>query len=138
MDLTFYNSMGYTHLCGTQSVLKLVKTMTLYDQADMLCRNEGANLARPRTSSRWKCMADYVEPRATGVHVWMDITDKNAEGTFVFSDNTPVPLPHYWLPNEPYPPSAPGADCVGIWPSWKQWDDLPCSNGAYYLCEIEF
>ncbi|XP_060079878.1 uncharacterized protein LOC132559280 [Ylistrum balloti] len=136
LDLSAYSAMGYTELCGTESVLKFVGNKVTFDVGKSSCMGDGAQLARPVTSIRWNCLANFAFSRSTGTHVWMDINDRNIEGTLMFSDNTLVPLPHYWLPGEPYPSSKDASDCVGIWPNKKLWDDLPCGNVAYYICEI--
>ncbi|XP_033759084.1 uncharacterized protein LOC117341333 [Pecten maximus] len=136
-DLTPYTSMGYTHLFGTESVIKFVGTLAFYDNAKISCEIEGAHLPRPRTLPRWTALAEYAHTQGSSIHIWMDITDTSVEGTLMFSDNSLVPLPYHWLPGKPDPSTAEGFDCVGILPSWKRWEDLPCSRGAYYICEIE-
>ncbi|XP_069119168.1 uncharacterized protein [Argopecten irradians] len=136
-DLSPYTARGYSEVCGTESVLKFVGNKVPFDTGKTTCTGDGSHLARPRTTVRWDCLKEYVFSQTSGVHVWMDITDRNVEGVLVFSDNTAVPPPYPWLPGEPFPASKDSADCIAIWPSHQQWDDMPCGNLAFFVCEIE-
>ncbi|XP_033758021.1 uncharacterized protein LOC117340368 [Pecten maximus] len=136
-DLAPYTALGYTEVCGTESVLKFVGNKVNFDAAKGNCAGGGGHLARPRNTVRWTCLKDYAYTKGVGVHVWMDITDRAQEGVLAFSDNTLVPLPYHWLPGEPLAATKHSADCVAIWPNHRQWDDLPCGNVAFFICEIE-
>ncbi|XP_033759011.1 collectin-11-like [Pecten maximus] len=137
LDLSPYVALGYTEVCTTESVLKFVGNKVKFDVAKGSCEGDGGHLARPRTTVRWNCLKEYCFVKSREVHVWMDITDRIEEGVLLFTDNSPVPLPHYWQPGEPLASTKDSVDCVAVWSDAKQWDDLPCGNVAHYMCEIE-
>ncbi|XP_069119167.1 uncharacterized protein [Argopecten irradians] len=136
-DLSPYNALGYTEVCGTESILKFVGSQVQFEVAKSDCEADGGHLSRPITTVRWICVKDYALSRSSGVHVWTDITDRVEEGVLRFTDNSLVPLPHYWQPGEPLASTKDWVDCVCVWPNSKLWDDIPCDNLAHYICEIE-
>ncbi|XP_069118796.1 uncharacterized protein [Argopecten irradians] len=137
-DIAPYQARGYTQVCGSESILKFVGNKVSFDSGKGSCASDGGHLARPRTTVRWDCLKTFAAAQSSNVHVWIDITDRNTEGVLLFSDNTAVPAPHHWLPGEPLAGTKDSCDCVSIWPPMHKWDDLPCGNVAYFVCEIEF
>ena len=65
---------------------------------------------------------------------WLGLNDVAHEGTFVWSDGTPIDYVQ-WGGGEPN--NAGNEDCVHL-ADWTggQWNDLPCGNVLPYICRI--
>jgi hypothetical protein len=71
---------------------------------------------------------------AAGRRTWIGLNDLALEGTFVWSDGTPLSYRNF-LPNEPN--DLMGEDCVEMSPLTGQWNDLDCERPQTYLCEAD-
>ncbi|KAG9330605.1 hypothetical protein JZ751_022367 [Albula glossodonta] len=63
--------------------------------------------------------------------LWIGLTDSDEEGTWKWVDGTTLTT-GYWRSGEPND-SGSGEDCAVMYPDG--WNDLPCSNKAYWVCE---
>ncbi|KAI1887302.1 hypothetical protein AGOR_G00188890 [Albula goreensis] len=63
--------------------------------------------------------------------LWIGLTDSNEEGTWKWVDGTTL-ITGYWRSGEPNNVGS-GEDCAVMHP--EGWNDLPCTNKAYWVCE---
>lgn len=70
-----------------------------------------------------------------GSSTWLGFTDTAKEGTFVWSDNSPVCYTN-WHRNEPNQHLGNEENCVHIHPHWNwYWNDIGCTNKYPTVCE---
>jgi hypothetical protein len=64
---------------------------------------------------------------------WIGINDIEQEGSFAWSDGTPVDFTAW---NDGEPNNAGGAENCGHFTSWAEarWNDIPCGNFYPYFC----
>ncbi|XP_046899195.1 CD209 antigen-like protein E isoform X2 [Hypomesus transpacificus] len=76
--------------------------------------------------------------------VWIGLTDTVTEGTFIWVDGTPLTTPKFWIPGQPDNKQYSGnldEDCGEIFPTYfsaappQTWNDAPCKNINYWVCE---
>ena len=68
-------------------------------------------------------------------HLWIGINDRIEEGTFAWTDGSPVDFEH-WAGNEPNDWGS-GEDCGHLYEGGEnRWNDLPCGHQAGYLCRV--
>ena len=68
-----------------------------------------------------------------GAGAYIGATDAAAEGTYVWTDGTPLDYTN-WLPGEPN--DFTGEDCAQINDSSGGWNDIPCDGGAHFVCKL--
>ena len=78
----------------------------------------------------------YVQNLHGGAHSWLGLSDINTEGTFVWSDGTPLDF-HYWAKHQPN--NFQNEDCVhtlGFQQDHKyEWNDVNCTNCYRFSCK---
>lgn len=69
--------------------------------------------------------------------VWLDATDRDQEGVFVWSTTKETVSKYYWANNEPDDPKyTADEDCVEMGPNYLMgWNDAPCDRHVGVLCE---
>ena len=64
---------------------------------------------------------------------WIGLNDQDEEGTFVWTDNTPVDF-EQWNGNDP--DGGDSDDCVvANYQDTQEWIDTKCSNDHDYVCK---
>lgn len=75
-----------------------------------------------------------IEADVSGAVIWLGITDRVHDGTFVdVMGASPAFLPQWQSPD----PSFPGPGCVEFNPSSRLIHDLACGNPVAYVCECD-
>ena len=79
------------------------------------------------------CAQDYAEQNA----IWLGVTDRDVEGTFVGVEGTCSPVPasaEWWRSGEPNDLDGKD-DCVTM-DTDLQWFDNLCEDPLYALCQL--
>ena len=96
------------------------------------CATLGANL--PSIHSQEENV--YIQSRHWGEQSWLGLSDINTEGTFVWSDGTPLDF-RYWAKSQPN--NFHNQDCVhtlGFLKEHKyQWNDVNCTDCHRFTCK---
>ncbi|XP_059196449.1 CD209 antigen-like protein E [Centropristis striata] len=68
--------------------------------------------------------------------IWIGLTDRDTEGVWKWVDGSPLTT-SYWAAGEPN--NAGGEDCgeikVEIKKKNESWNDVPCNNTLFWICE---
>ena len=96
------------------------------------CATLGANL--PSIHSQEENV--YIQSLHGGDHSWLGLSDRNTEGTFVWSDGSQFDF-HYWASHQPN--NFHDEDCVhtlGFLANHKyKWNDVNCTNCHKFTCK---
>ncbi|XP_078695572.1 perlucin-like protein [Branchiostoma floridae x Branchiostoma belcheri] len=104
-----------------------------FTDAKSACQAAGGHLAMPKD----KPTNDFLlkqAPLQSGLTIWLGLTDKVTEGTWVWEDGTPLGSWNNWGQGQPAH-SYPDLDCAQMAPM-MQWFSNFCSFQAYYMCEL--
>ena len=78
----------------------------------------------------------YVQSLHGGDQSWLGLSDINTEGTFVWSDGTPVDFNH-WAKNQPN--NFHNQDCVHtlgfLQDHSYEWNDINCTDCHTFTCK---
>lgn len=104
-----------------------------FAEADADCQTQGGELL----SIHSQAIQDFTAQQAFDIAAsdwWIGINDIQQEGTFVWSDGTPVDFTAW---NEGEPNNAGDEDCVNL-PYWTGglWNDLGCDAVRPYICRL--
>ncbi|XP_044072764.1 C-type lectin domain family 4 member E-like isoform X2 [Siniperca chuatsi] len=100
------------------------------------CRNRGADLVVIDSYEEQEFLTKFKE----GSSVWIGLNDRDSEGTWKWTDETPLTL-EYWLSMQPDngrgDPRWGEEDCAHINASkeTKNWNDLRCDASLQWICE---
>ena len=119
---------------------KAVIEKKTFNAAESSCVSFGGHLASIHSSDEEQFVVDKVIPGS--VHnFWIGGTDQNVEGTWVWTDGTP--MEHYnWAKSEPNDDNHPNdEDCLQIFNNpHSGWNDYPCSHSyswiQAYVCKV--
>ena len=120
-------------LCAGRCLSRLRKKMN-YTEAETACEDHlGAHLAVPCSETENQCALVHILGKAP---VWLGVTDRDIEGTFVGVEGTCSPAPaseDWWESGEPDLVDKVG--CVAL-SADKGWFDLDCGAEASQLCQL--
>ncbi|XP_034003340.1 C-type lectin domain family 4 member E-like [Trematomus bernacchii] len=69
---------------------------------------------------------------------WIGLSDREEEGTWKWVDGSPLNLNlTFWVKGEPSNGGVGEEDCAVIKPDTKRWNDQPCKDHIYWICEKE-
>ncbi|XP_022777811.1 lysyl oxidase homolog 2-like [Stylophora pistillata] len=81
----------------------------------------------------------YIQSLHGGDHSWLGLSDRNTEGTFVWSDGSQFNF-HYWASHQPN--NFHDEDCVhtlGVLKNHKyRWNDVNCSDCHKFTCKKDY
>ncbi|XP_078382811.1 uncharacterized protein LOC144665431 [Oculina patagonica] len=81
----------------------------------------------------------YVQSLHGGENSWLGLSDINTEGTFVWSDRTPLDF-HYWAKHQPN--NFHNEDCahtLGFLQGHKyEWNDVNCTDCHKFTCKKDY
>ncbi|CAN5783070.1 hypothetical protein BH11MYX2_BH11MYX2_24790 [soil metagenome] len=103
--------------------------VTGHAPAAQRCADEGAHLATISESAE---QAAVLSLYAGDVNQWLGLSDQAVEGTFVWTDGTPLGFTA-WSSGEPNDDLG-REDCVEMWRA-GQWNDRLCSDNLHFVCE---
>ena len=102
-----------------------------WSEADQHCRARGEGLASVHDRATFELLTEALRNRLHAEHAWIGLNDVATEGTFVWSDGSPVDY-LIWSSDSPKPQGV-AEDCVVNTP-WG-WSDLPCDHGFFFICK---
>ncbi|XP_033624617.1 macrophage mannose receptor 1-like [Asterias rubens] len=109
------------------------KQMTYYD-AEQTCEDMGSRLTSIHSYEEQAFLTGEVT--AVGTHLWLGLHDIKIENKFAWVDQTPMDFEN-WKPGQP--DNWQNEDCAHllfISTEAGQWNDLPCSSKAGYICKL--
>jgi len=104
-------------------------------QADAVaaCEALGGQLVILETPERSDAVGETVSA-VTSARFWIGLTDRDAEGSWIWVDGSPLAYTSRWAPGEPN--DSGGEDCVhNNWNAVGYWNDLDCSSTQPFVCE---
>ena len=69
--------------------------------------------------------------------VWLDATDSAREGTYRWMATNERLSYTNWRPGEPSASGNPGEDCVVMYSSDGEWNDVGCGSRRSSACEMD-
>ncbi|XP_020821523.1 collectin-11 isoform X2 [Phascolarctos cinereus] len=112
----------------------LVKEEKRYIDAQLYCHGRGGNLGMPKDEAANGLLASYIN-QAGLTRVFIGINDLEREGTFVYSDRSPMQTFNKWRNGEPNN-AYDEEDCVEMVASGG-WNDVACHITMYFICEFD-
>ncbi|XP_044515499.1 collectin-11 [Gracilinanus agilis] len=112
----------------------LVKEEKRYMDAQLYCLGRGGNLGMPKDEASNGLLASYIN-QAGLTRVFIGINDLEREGTFVYSDRSPMQTFNKWRNGEPNN-AYDEEDCVEMVASGG-WNDVACHITMYFICEFD-
>ncbi|XP_034515858.1 collectin-11 isoform X5 [Ailuropoda melanoleuca] len=112
----------------------LVKEEKRYVDAQLSCQGRGGTLGMPKDEAANGLMAAYIA-QAGLARVFIGINDLEREGTFVYSDRSPMQTFNKWRSGEPNN-AYDEEDCVEMVASGG-WNDVACHVTMHFLCEFD-
>ncbi|XP_048951924.1 collectin-11 isoform X10 [Canis lupus baileyi] len=112
----------------------LVKEEKRYVDAQLSCQGRGGTLGMPKDEAANGLMAAYIA-QAGLARVFIGINDLDREGTFVYSDRSPMQTFNKWRSGEPNN-AYDEEDCVEMVASGG-WNDVACHVTMHFLCEFD-
>ena len=118
--------------CGGHCLKRLKQTMN-YADTEAACEKLGAHLAVPCSEAENQCALDL----AGTTRLWLGVTDRDIEGTFVGVEGTCSPAPaseNWWISREPN--GKRHENCLAI--KADGWFDDVCweAGEMYPLCQL--
>ncbi|XP_029350282.1 C-type lectin domain family 4 member E-like [Echeneis naucrates] len=108
------------------------------------CVKRGAELVVTDTLQKMISLSEHLPKLKPGGHgtrylgIWIGLTDRQTEGTWVWVNNVTLQGPGYWSPMEPNNSGVEGEDCVGLLNRDNprmSWYDANCNYKMEWLCE---
>ncbi|XP_075411789.1 collectin-11 [Tenrec ecaudatus] len=112
----------------------LVKEEKRYVDAQLSCQGRGGTLSMPKDETSNGLLATYIT-QAGLARVFVGINDLEKEGTFVYSDRSPMQTFSKWRNGEPNN-AYDEEDCVEMVASGG-WNDVACHITMYFICEFD-
>jgi hypothetical protein len=110
----------------------LCRIVVNYADAHDACLSRGGDLLSIHSLEEQETISLAAYAGYQG-HLWIGINDRIEEGTFAWTDGSPVDFEH-WNNNEPNDWGS-GEDCGHLYEgNENRWNDLPCWHEAGYLC----
>ncbi|XP_033624641.1 macrophage mannose receptor 1-like [Asterias rubens] len=112
------------------------------DAQDQCAREKGGQLFQITTQSAQSLLALLLQDFVGKTNLWIGLSDTAEEGSFVWTDGTPLDDFTQWAPNQPDGfialPNEPFRDCVEVKADPDhpgEWDDVNCRERRGYICE---
>jgi spore coat protein CotH len=102
-------------------------------EARQRCLTAGSDLASIHDAETEMHLSGALVNRLHANQGWIGLNDRDTEGTFVWSDGSPLDF-LFWSGDSPKPQGDP-EDCVLM--SSPGWSDVPCEVPAYFVCGPE-
>ncbi|XP_042296877.1 collectin-11 isoform X1 [Sceloporus undulatus] len=112
----------------------LVKEEKRYMDAQLYCQGRGGTLSMPKDESTNSLIASYISQAGLS-RVFIGINDLEKEGSFVFSDRSPMQTFNKWSSGEPNN-AYDEEDCVEMIASGG-WNDVACHITMNFVCEFD-
>uniref|UniRef100_A0A6I8P9X3 Collectin-11 n=1 Tax=Ornithorhynchus anatinus TaxID=9258 RepID=A0A6I8P9X3_ORNAN len=112
----------------------LVKEEKRFVDAQLYCQGRGGNLCMPKDEATNGLIASYVNQAGLS-RVFIGLNDLEKEGSFVYSDCSPMQTFNKWRSGEPNN-SHDEEDCVEMVASGG-WNDVSCHITMYFVCEFD-
>ncbi|XP_047008369.1 hepatic lectin isoform X2 [Ictalurus punctatus] len=99
------------------------------------CRERGADLVIINSAEEWEFI---IKQLGESNRAWIGLSDRDTEGEWKWVDGTELKSgTGYWYKGEPNNQHN-NEDCAEIWtfPDKKAWNDRPCSEKQWWICEI--
>ncbi|XP_077991767.1 perlucin-like isoform X2 [Glandiceps talaboti] len=105
-----------------------------YDEAETLCQGMDSQLVIIKDAELDLFLREFGSRTSS---VWIGITDREVEGTFRWSDNTPLTYSN-WSP--PQPDNSKGIEDYGQLNReyGGQWNDKSCESKQGFVCQKEY
>ncbi|KAG7455092.1 hypothetical protein MATL_G00252710 [Megalops atlanticus] len=113
-----------------------VATKMNWVDAESHCLKLGGNLASVHSEEEHQFLRElYKRNDPTESPFWVGLTDRQKEGTWLWSDGSEVDFTR-WNSHEPNN-NLLGEDCVHTnWPLQKGWNDFTCNFGFAFICAL--
>ncbi|ETE73743.1 Collectin-11, partial [Ophiophagus hannah] len=112
----------------------LVKEQKRYVDAQLYCQGRGGTLSMPKDEATNNLIASYINQAGLS-RVFIGINDLEKEGSFVYSDRSPMQTFNKWSTGEPNN-AYDEEDCVEMITSGG-WNDVACHITMNFVCEFE-
>ena len=109
-----------------------------FDEATEACQelSEKAFLVEPRTEGITNIANTYANANDKLVTLWIGLTDKSTEGTFVWETDGEALSYMNWAHRQPN--NWKGAqECAAIIKRDGAWGDMKCGSPHHYLCQAK-
>ncbi|XP_019628227.1 PREDICTED: sushi, von Willebrand factor type A, EGF and pentraxin domain-containing protein 1-like [Branchiostoma belcheri] len=105
-----------------------------YMTARKICESGGGYLVVVKDEGEHQFLIDHLN---STVDIWIGLDDIINEGTFVYSDGSPLGAFSKWATGEPND-AVGNNDCVHLWPlAGMTWADTICTKEKRFVCEFE-
>ena len=127
---------------GTCVYKAFMEKKAFFNDAESSCRSFEGHLASIHSLDEQQFIDNQVIP-TTARHTWIGGSDRNVEGSWEWTDGTPMDYFH-WAKNEPNDDVHPeDEDCLEIKKlPFPGWNDYPCSHerewSDSYVCKVCF
>ncbi|XP_015685830.1 collectin-11, partial [Protobothrops mucrosquamatus] len=112
----------------------LVKEQKRYVDAQLYCQGRGGILSMPKDEATNNLIASYINQAGLS-RVFIGINDLEKEGSFVYSDRSPMQTFNKWSTGEPNN-AYDEEDCVEMITSGG-WNDVACHITMNFVCEFD-
>ncbi|XP_033992131.1 CD209 antigen-like protein C [Trematomus bernacchii] len=114
---------------GCSCYLFLSTEKASWEQSRQDCRARGAHLVIVDSEEE----QEFISSKIKG-DTWIGLSDREEEGTWKWVDGSPLNLT-FWVKGEPSNGGVGEEDCAVIKPDTKRWNDQPCKEHIYCICE---
>ena len=107
-----------------------------WEEAERKCQLEGSHLVSIHSEEENSFVKNFGRNLITdgGYGFWMGGSDKEKEGTWVWSDFSPMNLLMWDPPKQP-DNYGDGENCMESNPTIEGWNDMPCSWKLPFICK---
>jgi hypothetical protein len=107
----------------------LCSSIRTWPQANAACEAMGMDLVSIEAEEENTAVAGLVEG-----YLWLGLHDQEEEGTFIWSDGTPVSYTNWWSGE---PNDYGGEDCASTnYGATGYWNDFPCDSTLVFACSL--
>ncbi|KAI8507153.1 hypothetical protein Bbelb_155920 [Branchiostoma belcheri] len=127
VDTTYTSS--HEHRGHIKVNFKVFAQPKTYEAARQTCVSNGGHLADVKTQELHDLLLNEIKKVDRGRDYWIGINDRSAEGSWTWSDGTPVSDGNFtnWAPGEPNNGAGRGQDCGQLLAvQGFKWDDTGC------------
>ncbi|XP_078596756.1 C-type mannose receptor 2-like [Branchiostoma floridae x Branchiostoma japonicum] len=130
-------SKGYTPYVNEKIAFKVFAQLKTYEAAKQTCASDGGHLADLKTQALHNFVLSMIQNVDASRDYWIGLNDITVEGTWTWSDGTPISHCAFanWMPGEPNNAGT-GQDCGRLWKDKGfKWDDYKCGYQKYFICQ---
>ncbi|XP_052760684.1 macrophage mannose receptor 1-like [Mya arenaria] len=118
-----------------QSCYELLLSTSSWTRAETTCTHAGGKVLLIDNANEQNYIEGFLKRHHQTDSVWLDISDRNIEGTFETSAGT-APVYTNWKPNYFSANLHSREDCVAMFPTVNgTWDDISCTSSHHVVCE---